>query len=240
MMNAWNIADALSPAIMPPTIRPAPPRTPIAATSTLLESWVLTATSGWRVTRRLGPEDPRRRRTHEAHRLTAVRMYAVNIMQYSGTSDETLESGARVVARRWRNTGGSTGSRRRGRELTSPPAPSRPGADRYQRLVSGRCRRPADGTLLVERRLDGRCRPPISWRSPPKEFQCEFEPDGEARLASNIAPFFEAHNFVRGDPGPFPLGNAASASTARILVPSHPAQIVRLGDRATIETIFVG
>ena len=68
----------------------------------------------------------------------------------------------------------------------------------------------------------------------------EFEPDGQARLAPHIAPYFEAPNFIRSDPGPFPLGNAASASTARILLPSHPAQIVRLGDRATIETILVG
>ena len=35
-------------------------------------------------------------------------------------------------------------------------------------------------------------------------------------------------------------GECRIASTARISLPSHPAQIVRLGDRATIETILVG
>jgi hypothetical protein len=54
----------------------------------------------------------------------------------------------------------------------------------------------------------------------------EFESDERARLEPHIATFFEAPDFIRSDPGPFPWWNAATASTARISLMS-PAGCLR-------------
>ena len=109
MMNAWNIADALSPAIVA-TYNPSGTAAHADARDVyLLESWVFNS-DAWTAPHYATFWDLKTRgddaRTWRSS--SGVRMYAVNIMQHSGTSNETLDAYrgmAEALAHIWRLDG---------------------------------------------------------------------------------------------------------------------------------------
>ena len=109
MMNAWNIADALSPAIVA-TYNPSGTAAHADARDVyLLESWVFNS-DAWPAPHYATFWDLKTRgddaRTWRGS--SGVRLYAANIMQYSGTSTETLNAYrgmAEALAHIWRLDG---------------------------------------------------------------------------------------------------------------------------------------